>query len=118
MTLANRILGAAFLVAGSLHFLRPRVYEAIMPDYLPAHSELVSASGVAELAGGAAVLSRSTRRAGGWWLIATMVGVFPVHVHMLQNTDRYASVPEWALWARLPLQAVIIAVIHRVAVRR
>ena len=36
-----------------------------MPDYLPAHRELVYASGVAEIAGGAGVLHAKTRAARG-----------------------------------------------------
>ena len=115
--LPSRILGAVFLAAGPLHFIRPKMYEAIMPDYLPAQTELVYASGVAEMAGGAAAIAQETRKAGGWLLLATMVGVFPAHVHMLQNQDRYPGIPAWALWARLPLQALIMAVIYRLAVR-
>lgn len=114
---ARAVLGAAFVAAGTVHFVNPRMYEAIMPDYLPAHTELVYASGVAEIAGGAAVLGEGTRRAGGWGLIATMAGVFPVHVHMLQNAGRYPDIPEWALWVRLPLQALLVALIYRVALR-
>jgi uncharacterized membrane protein len=76
----SRLLGVTFLTAGALHFLRPRMYHAIMPRYLPAHRELVYASGVAELAGGAGVLHPRTRRAAGWWLIATLVGVFPANL--------------------------------------
>ena len=38
--------------------------------------EIVFASGVAELAGGAGVLVPRTRR-GGWWLIATLLGDLP-----------------------------------------
>ena len=49
--------------AGALHFLRPRWYEAIMPDYLPAHRELVYASGAAETAGGAGLMVPAVRRA-------------------------------------------------------
>ena len=54
--MSRALLGATFLATGVLHFLRPRMYEAIMPRYLPAHRELVYASGVAEIAGGAGVL--------------------------------------------------------------
>jgi len=93
------------------------MYEAIMPDYLPAHTALVYASGVAEIAGGLAVLPERTRRAGGWWLIATMLGVFPANVQMAVDAERYAQLPEWALWARLPLQVLIIAGIWRAALR-
>ena len=117
-TRGRAVLGAAFLFAGALHFIRPRMYEAIMPDWLPAHRELVYASGVAEMAGGAAVLSDRTARPGGWLLIATLVGVFPANVHMALNPERYSSIPEAALWARLPLQLVVIALVYRATLRR
>ena len=120
MTFANpasRIAGAVFVAAGVLHFIRPRMYEVIIPDYLPAPTELVYASGVAEIAGGLAVQFERTRRAGGWFLIATMIGVFPANVQMAIDADRYAQIPEWALWARLPLQGLIIAAIHRASLR-
>src|SRR3954451_6045991 len=57
-----RLLGITFLTAGTLHFLRPRMYEAIMPRYLPAHRELVYASGVAEVVRGAGELHARARR--------------------------------------------------------
>ena len=52
--LSRVALAAFYLAAGTLHFLRPAMYEAIVPRSLPAKRELVYASGVAELAGGAA----------------------------------------------------------------
>ncbi|HEX8102757.1 MAG TPA: hypothetical protein VF533_09105 [Solirubrobacteraceae bacterium] len=111
------ILGAVAIAAGALHFIRPRMYEAIMPDYLPLQRELVYASGVAEAGGGAAVLFDRTAAGGGWWLIATLVAVFPANLHMALNPERYANIPEPLLWARLPLQAAMIAAVYRVAVR-
>ncbi len=116
-SLPRAALGAFFLGAGALHFIRPAMYEAIMPEWLPAHREMVYASGVAETAGGAAVLAERTGRAGGWLLIATLVGVFPANVHMALNPDRYSNIPEPLLWARLPLQALMIAWVYRVAIR-
>jgi uncharacterized membrane protein len=107
------ITGATFLAAGLLHFLKPRVYEAIMPDYLPAHRELVLVSGAAEMAGGAGLLADRTARPAGWWLIATLVAVFPANVHMALHPERYRTIPPWALWLRLPLQAAIIAGVRR-----
>src|SRR4051794_33451098 len=109
MSLARRLTGATFLATGLLHFLKPRYYEAIMPDYLPAHRELVLASGAAEMAGGAGLLSARPQRAGGWWMIATLIAVFPANLHMALHPERYRRIPPWALWARLPLQAVFIA---------
>ena len=106
MTRHKLAAGPVFVVAGLLHFAKPRIYESIMPDYLPAHRELVYASGVAEAAGGVALLSANpkVRRAGAWWLVATLAAVFPANLHMALNPDRYKEIPQPALWARLPLQ--------------
>lgn len=106
----RRLFGPFFVAAGILHFVKPRVYEAIMPDWLPAHRELVYASGVAEIAAGAALLHPRTRRFGGLLSVATLAAVFPANLHMCLNAERY-RLPggRVALLARLPLQAVLIA---------
>lgn len=94
------------MLAGVLHFVRPSMYEAIMPDYLPAHRELVLASGAAEIAGGAALMApgERVRRLGKLWLWALLVAVFPANLHMALNPERYSNIPEPLLWARLPGQ--------------
>jgi uncharacterized membrane protein len=115
--MARLLLGAFFLAAGSLHFLRPNPYVAIVPDALPRKRELVYASGVAEIAGGVGVLAAPTRRAAGWWLIATLLAIFPANVNMAVNAERFRSVPEPLLWARLPVQGLLIAWVWRVALR-
>jgi uncharacterized membrane protein len=102
-------VSATFVALGTLHFLRPGWYEAIVPDYLPAQRELVRASGAAAIAGGAGVAFAPARRAAGLWLIATLVAIFPANVHMALHPERYARFPPILLWARLPLQAAIIA---------
>jgi uncharacterized membrane protein len=114
---ARAILGAFFLGAGLLHFIKPEPYESIVPDALPAHRELVYASGVAEMLGGAGVLADRTAPVAGWWLIATLVAVFPANLSMAIHAERYRGVPEPLLWARLPLQALFVAWVWRVAVR-
>ena len=114
--MSRAVLGVTFLVTGALHFLRPRMYEAMMPRYLPAHRELVYASGVAELAGGAGVLAG--RRLAGWWLIATLIAIFPANVEMAVHAERFRRVPEPLLWARLPVQGLLIAWAYRAATRR
>ena len=104
------LAGPLFVLAGLLHFTHTRWYVRIMPPYLPAHRELVYASGVAEMAGGAALLCPSprVRRAGMWWLLATLVAVFPANVHMALHPEDFTDVPggRRALLARLPFQGV------------
>jgi uncharacterized membrane protein len=113
MSRSPRPLAAFFLIAGSLHFIRPRAYEAIMPPWVPRHREAVIASGLAELAGAAAVAASPTRRFGRWWLIAVLAAVFPANVHMAVNPEQVRGldlerIPRWALWARLPLQPLMM----------
>ena len=111
MTRSQKLLAAFFAFAGTMHFVRPRAYEAIMPPYVPAHREAVAASGVAEIVGGLAVIPSATRRLAGWWLIGVLIAVFPANVHMALHPDEVAKkgvpadrIPAWLLWARLPLQ--------------
>lgn len=105
------LFGIFFTAAGILHFVKPHWYEAIMPDYLPAHRELVYASGLAEIAGGLGTLHPRTREAASWWSIATLLAVFPANVHMALNPDDFKQVPGGAaaLYARLPIQALLVA---------
>ena len=108
MTWSQRLLVALFTAAGTLHFLRPAMYEQIMPDYLPAHRALVLASGAAELAGATGLVFPATRRAAGWWLTAVLLAIFPANVHMTLHPDRYAAIPRSLLWARLPIQPLLV----------
>ena len=113
MTRAQRLLAAFFTFAGTMHFVRPREYRAIMPPYVPYHREAVIISGTAEIAGGLAVVPRRTRALAGWWLLALLVAVFPANVYMATNPEDIKGldlkrIPRWALWARLPLQPLVM----------
>ncbi len=104
-----RLLGAFFIAAGVNHFVNPRFYEAIVPPSL-AHEKkrVVQASGVAEFAGGLGVLIAPTRRLSGLGLIALLAAVFPANIYMAREPARFANIPRWALYARLPLQPLMM----------
>ena len=102
-------LALFFIGAGIMHFVKPGAYESTVPDALPAHGEIVAISGVAEIAGGLALLDRRTAPWAGWWLIALLVAVFPANVNMAVNAERVRAVPEARLGLRLPLPARVIA---------
>jgi uncharacterized membrane protein len=90
-----------------MHFVIPRQYQAIVPPYLASWKrELVVASGVAELAGGLAVLPERTRRGARWWLLGTLLAVYPANIHMAVNSKDFPKIPPAALWARLPVQGL------------
>jgi uncharacterized membrane protein len=103
----RRSLALFWILAGTLHFVRPRAYDAIVPGPLRPWARTVTyASGAAEIAGGAAVLHPATRSLARWWLLATLAAVYPANIAMALHPGRRPRIPRWALWARLPLQFV------------
>jgi uncharacterized membrane protein len=109
------LAGPFFMLAGAMHFIAPKPYRAIVPRWLPAPEAIVAVSGVAEIAGGAGLIAprAATRRWAGWWLVATLLAVFPANLEMALHPERHPKMgsrpARTALWARLPLQAVFIA---------
>jgi len=103
-------VAALFTFTGTMHFVRPRFFEAIVPPAIePQKKEAVAISGVAEIAGAALVLHPASRRLGRWWLLALLLAVFPANIHMAVSPEQIRGLdmrkfPRWALWARLPLQ--------------
>jgi uncharacterized membrane protein len=103
------LLAGFFIGAGVNHFVMPRPYEQIVPPRLKDNARLlVQVSGVAEMAGGVGVLLPWTRRLSGVGLVALLAAVFPANVHMAREPGRFRRIPRWALYARLPLQPLMM----------
>ncbi len=99
-----------FVGAGCLHFLKANSYVKIMPAYVPFPLAMVYVSGAAEIAGGLGLLIPAVRRYAGWGLVALLIAVFPANVNMAANRIQVTEhpLPAALLWARLPLQLVLI----------
>jgi uncharacterized membrane protein len=110
-------IAALFVAAGAAHFVWPGAYEKIVPPYLPERRRLVEISGVFEILGGLGSALPATRLPAGWGLIALLVAVFPANVYMATAAARF-GIPAWALYARLPLQLLLIRWIYETLVRR
>jgi uncharacterized membrane protein len=116
MTPAKRValglLGAGMIGIGVDHFANPAPFERIVPSRLPAAHVLVLVSGVFEILGGAGVLIPKTRPFAAWGLVALYIAVFPANVNMAVHHIQLSpgdTFPVWAMWARLPFQALFIA---------
>ena len=125
MSPSQRLLSGFFTLAGTMHFVRPREYEAIVPPQLPMHREVVAISGVAELIGACALIPARTRRFARWWLLGLLAAVFPANVYMTLRPEEVAErgvaadrIPAWVLWARLPLQPLMALWVWRATALR
>jgi uncharacterized membrane protein len=105
---SRRALAAFFIGAGVNHFAMPGAYERIVPPAIGDPATLVRVSGVAEVAGGVGVLLPRTRGLAGLGLIALLAAVFPANVHMARHPEKFEKIPAWALYARLPLQPLMM----------
>ena len=103
------VLALFFVVAGTLHFVVPAYYRAIVPSYLPAPATLVAVSGAAEIAGGFGLLVPRLRQAAGVGLIVLLIVLLPANVAMLQLFRAGGGLwwQELLLWLRLPFQGVL-----------
>lgn len=119
LPLGAAILGVLFITGGTLHFLYPGAYAAVVPPFLPSPRLLVYISGAFEILGGIGVLIPATRRPAGWGLILLLIAVFPANVYMATHYASIEGIPAWpiAYWARLPLQLVLIAWVWWAALR-
>lgn len=106
-----------FIGAGMSHFVHPAFYRSIIPPGFPSPGGLVAISGGCEIAGGVGLLIPPMRRLAGWGLVTLLVAVFPANLYMATSPQDF-SLPAWALWARLPLQAVLIGWVWHVALAR
>ena len=114
-------LAALFLGSGTLHLVRPQVFEPIVPSALPDARKVVEVSGVAEIVCGLGLLHPKTRRIAGLASAALLVGVFPANVQMSVDAGKRANrkrTPKSTGFfagtvARLPLQWPMIKVALR-----
>jgi uncharacterized membrane protein len=110
LTISRWALTVFMVGAGVNHFLATDAYVGMMPAALPGPLMLVYVSGLAEMLGGLGLILPTTRRLAAWGLIALFVAVFPANLNMAINHLPLGThtLPSWALWARLPLQLVLI----------
>lgn len=104
-------LAAAFGLSGVAHLVVPRVFEPLIPSWLPGARRIVYASGLVEL-----VCSRGLVLGRPWAGRASavlLIGVWPGNVQMALDRGRRGgrarTVVRALLWARVALQVPLIA---------
>lgn len=117
MTKARVRVAAFFGLAGISHLTYGRkFFENIVPPWLPASPKTINqAAGVAEVTGGVLAITPGAQKLARKYLTALLLAVFPANVHMVLRPEDSGSqkIPSWMLWARLPLQFVLIAWVHK-----
>lgn len=98
------IMAVMYIVAGLMHFVKPKMYIRIMPRYLPSHKALVYVSGLAEILLGVGLCIPELKAFSIYGIIAMLAVFLLVHFYMLSGKKASAGIPKWLLILRLPLQ--------------
>lgn len=107
-------LAALLVASGSLHLVRPRHFEQIVPRRLPAKRCLVYVSGIAEIGCAVGLVARSTRRMAGLVSAGLLVAVFPANVQMTVDVfQRRGSLARTLALVRLPVQVPLVRIAWR-----
>ena len=102
------LIGVLFVLAGANHFRKPKIYERIIPHYIPAKATMVMLSGLAEMILGFMILNPDTQKIAAWGIIVMLIVFIPVHIYMLQNEEAAMKLPKWLLMLRIPLQFALM----------
>lgn len=101
-------MAGMYIVAGSMHFIYPKAYMRIMPNYLPNHRLLVWLSGVFEILLGIGVCIPQVKDAALYGIMLMLFAFLAVHFYMLSGKKAAAGIPKWILILRIPLQFGLI----------
>ena len=101
------VVAAPFTVSGLIHLLHPATFTPIVPRFLPWPTELVYASGIAELICAAGLWRR--HRWAGLAAAALLVIIWPANFQdAITAQQGHELTTKIVLWVRLPLQIPLI----------
>lgn len=105
------IMAIFYLVAGITHFIVPKFYYKAMPPFIAREQRkpINIFVGIVEILAGIGLLIPMTRSWAAIGVIVLLLGVLPVHTHMVRDPKPAFKVPLWLLWARIPIQFLLIA---------
>lgn len=104
------VLAALFVAAGVAHLAVPQPFLRITPDWVPFAPQVIFATGLCELAGAVALVTRPLRVWAGCALALYALCVWPANIKQAFDHIAIAGIPDswWYHGPRLALQPVIM----------
>jgi uncharacterized membrane protein len=103
------VMAAFYPVAGIVHLIAPDKFLPIVPDFVPLPSEVVLATGVCEIVGGLALLTRRLRWIAGVMLALYAVLVFPANIkHAIEGINLPPVPDSWWYHGPVPKYHVVV----------
>lgn len=97
------LLAALLTGAGITHFVKPGLYDSIVPHALPGPARAWTyVSGLAELGVAASVVNPATRKRGALAALLLFIAVYPANIQMAVDATSFSE--KAISYGRLPLQ--------------
>ncbi|WP_433548879.1 DoxX family protein [Streptomyces sp. CA-294286] len=104
-----RLLVGLLAGAGAAHVAVPRLFDGMVPEFLPGRQRTwTHASGVVELLLAAAVAVPQTRKAGGLAAAGYFAAILPAHLKMAHDWREKPAALRAGAYARIPLQVPLV----------
>lgn len=98
------VMAIMYVFSGLMHFVKPKIYMRVMPEYLPNHKALVFWSGITEIVLGIGLCIPVMKVISIYGIIAMLLVFLMVHFYMLSGEKVSTGIPKWILILRIPLQ--------------
>ena len=102
-------MASMYIFAGALHFIIPKTYIKVMPNYFKHKAFLVYLSGVIEIVLGIALFFEPAKDFAIYAIVLMLLVFFTVHINMLKGEKEAHGIPKIIVILRIPLQFVFIA---------
>ncbi len=104
------ILGIYLIGMGFGNFFEFEEFIRVVPSYIPYPGMMIWVTGIFEILGGIGLLLPSTSRLMAIVLLVLFAAVFPANLHMAMSNipGEGFPVPSWIMWAKIPIQIVLI----------
>lgn len=100
------LMAIIYIFAGIMHFVKPKMYIAIIPPYIPFPRMVNRLVGFAEIILGLGLFVEDLRSISAFGIIMLLIAVFPANLYMYQKANN--RIRKWLFFLRLPLQLVLI----------
>jgi uncharacterized membrane protein len=104
------IMAVFYGTAGIVHLTAPDKFLPIMPDWVPLPADVIFVTGVCEIAGSTALVTKRWRRLAGFMLAIYAVCVFPANIKHAVEGIHLPPLPDswWYHAPRLAFQPVLV----------
>lgn len=102
------VMAVLYILAGINHFREPKLYEKVIPPFVPYKKHVNELIGFLSIMFGIYIFIPIFTEFALWSIIGFLIAVLPSNIYMITNHKASLGIPKWILYLRIPLQFILI----------